>query len=105
VRERAQNIEEQVALVDQVRLKPEEPGAASAFDIDAIDNNPDFVNHPLREVHELCASMADGSCLFGREDLPFMRLVGKCDEKTLPSIRLFYQINAAHRLGLDDEGD
>lgn len=101
MRERAQSIEEYVGLVDQAIFELEELGAASDFDIDAIDVNLDFVNRLLGEVRELRASMADGSYLFGRQNLPFMRLVRKCDEKTLPFVRLFYRINETHRRGLD----
>jgi hypothetical protein len=30
-----------------------------------------------------------------------MRLLKRADEKTLPFIKLFYQINQTHKLGLD----
>jgi len=43
--------------------------------------------------------------LFGREDLPFMRLVKRSNEKALPFIRLFYRINHTHKQGLDIPGD
>lgn len=103
--DRARTVEEYIGLVDQVIFELEELGATSGFDIDAIDVNLDFINRLLGEVRELRASMADGSYLFGREDLPFMRLIGKSAAKTLPFIRLFYQINATHRYGLDLGGD
>ena len=56
-------------------------------------------------MRKLRADMADGSYLFGRQDLPFMRLLRKADEKTLPFIRLFYQINETHKHGLDIQND
>lgn len=59
----------------------------------------------MREVREQRTSMEDGSCLFGRGGLPFMRLVRNCSEKTPPFMRLFYWINATHRSGLDLEAD
>ena len=102
---RAQSVEEYVGLVDQAIFELEELGAASGFDIEAIDVNLDFINRVLGEVRALRASMADGSYLFGRQDLPFMRLIRGCDETTLPFIRLFYQINETHRRGLDVSGD
>jgi hypothetical protein len=49
--------------------------------------------------------MANGSYLFGRGDLPFMRLVKRSSEKTLPFIRLFYRINQTHKQGLDISAD
>ena len=89
--ERARTVEEYVDLVDQVIFDLEE----------LIDSSPAYLEQLLKEVRELRASMADGSYLFGREDLPFMRLVKRSSEKTLPFIRLFYRINETHKLGLD----
>jgi hypothetical protein len=34
-----------------------------------------------------------------------MRLLRKADEKTLPFIRLFYQINETHKHGLDIQSE
>ena len=50
-------------------------------------------------------SMRDGSYQFGRRDLPMMRVVKQHSEADLPCIRLFYDINETHRLGLDVAGD
>jgi hypothetical protein len=55
----------------------------------------------LKEVRQLRASMADGSYQFGRNDLPFMRIVKLRNDSDLPFIRLFYDINQTHRQGLD----
>jgi len=103
--ERANTAEEYVELVDQVIFDLEELMASTAFDIDEIDNSPVYLGLLLKEVRELRASMADGSYLFGREDLPFMRLVKRSNEKALPFIRLFYRINQTHKQGLDIPGD
>lgn len=99
--ERAQSAEEYAGLVDQVIFELEELGASTAYDTEAIDVNTTFLEVLLGEVRKLRADMADGSYLFGRQDLPFMRLLRKADEKTLPFIRLFYQINETHKHGLD----
>lgn len=99
--ERASTAQEYVELVDQVIFDLEELLASTAYDIDEIDNSPAYLGILLKEVRELRESMADGSYLFGREDLPFMRLVKKSSEKTLPFIRLFYRINQTHKQGLD----
>ena len=103
--ERASTAEEYVELVDQVIFDLEELMASTDFDIDEIDNSPAYLGLLLKEVRELRASMADGSYLFGREDLPFMRLVKRSNEKALPFIRLFYRINQTHKQGLDIPGD
>ena len=99
--ERARTAEEYVELVDQVIFDLEELMASTAYDIDDIEGSPAYLGLLLKEVRELRASLADGSYLFGRQDLPFMRLVKKSDEKTLPFIRLFYRINQTHKQGLD----
>jgi hypothetical protein len=103
--ERASTTEEYVELVDQVIFDLEELMASTAYDIDEIDDTPAYLDLLLKEVRELRESMGNGSYLFGREDLPFMRLVKRSNEKTLPFIRLFYRINQTHRLGLDISGD
>ena len=103
--ERASTAEEYVELVDQVIFDLEELTASTAFDFDETDNSPAYLGLLLKEVRELRASMADGSYVFGREDLPFMRLVKRSNEKALPFIRLFYRINQTHKQGLDIPGD
>lgn len=87
-------------LVDQVIFDLEELLASAAYDIDDIAESPVDLDVLLKEVKELRRSMADGSYLFGRGDLPFMRLMKRGDEKTLPFIRLFYRINQTHKQGL-----
>ena len=99
--ERARTAQEYVELVDQVIFDLEELIASTAYDVDEIDSTPAFLGLLLKEVRELRASMADGSYLFGRQDLPFMRLVKRSNENTLPFIRMFYRINQTHKLGLD----
>ena len=99
--ERASTTQEYVDLVDQVIFDLEELQSSTAYDIDDIEGVPAYLDVLLKEVRDLRVSMADGSYLFGREDLPFMRLVKRSNEKALPFIRLFYRINQTHKLGLD----
>jgi len=103
--QRAKTAEEYAGLVDQVIFELEEFAATMNADVEAIDVNMTFLEMLLAEVRKLRTEMADGSYLFGRNDLPFMRLVKKGDEKTLPFIRLFYRINETHRQGLDVPAD
>jgi hypothetical protein len=103
--ERARTVEEYTGLVDQVIFDLEDLRSSSEFDIEAIEVNTSFVDLLLEEVRTLRKSMADGSYLFGREDLPFMRLVKKSNEKDLPFIKLFFQINQTHKQGLDIQED
>jgi hypothetical protein len=103
--ERARTTEEYVELVNQVIFDLEELMASTAYEIDEIDNSAGYLDLLLKEVRELRESMANGSYLFGRGDLPFMRLVKRSNEKTLPFIRLFYRINQTHKQGLDISAD
>lgn len=99
--ERAHSAEEYVGLVDQVIFDLEELRASTDYDMEAIDTNTAWLGLLLDELRELRASMADGSYLFGRNDLPFMRIVKRHSERELPFIRLLYQINETHTQGLD----
>lgn len=99
--DRARSAEEYAELVDQAIFDLKELRASTDYDIEAIDTNTAYLGVLLEELRELRASMADGSYLFGRNDLPFMRIVKRHSERELPFIKLLYQINATHRQGLD----
>jgi len=98
---RARTAKEYASLVDQVIGELQDILDATRFDYDDVENNTDFVEVLLTEIRELRASMADGSYRFGRNDLPFMRIVKVHNDSDLPCIRLFYDINQTHREGLD----
>jgi hypothetical protein len=49
--------------------------------------------------------MADGSYRFGKDHLPFVKVVERQDERVLPFKQLLLKINETHIHGLDvDEG-
>ena len=98
---RAKTAAEYVTLVDQAIDELQDMIEAASFDYDELDSNPGFVNVLLKEMRALRASMADGSYQFGRNDLPWMRIVKQHTRQDLPCIRLFYLINQTHREGLD----
>jgi hypothetical protein len=98
---RAKTVEEYASLVEQVIGELQDILDASRFDFDDVESNTDYVEVLLKEVRQLRASMADGSYQFGRNDLPFMRIVKLRNDSDLPFIRLFYDINQTHRQGLD----
>ena len=97
--------EQYAALVQQAIDELGDIIEASNFDVDEIDANLEFVEVLLRELRTMRESMRDGSYQFGRRDLPMMRVVKQHSEDDLPCIRLFYDINETHRLGLDVDGD
>ncbi|MCG6900686.1 MAG: general secretion pathway protein GspF [Gammaproteobacteria bacterium] len=98
---RAKSAKEYASLVDQVIAELQDVLDAARFDFDEVESNTDHVEVLLKEMRDLRASMADGSYQFGRNDLPFMRIVKAHNDSDLPFIRLFYDINQTHRQGLD----
>lgn len=99
--DRARTAEEYVDLVKQVIFELEDMQAASAWDIDELASENTLVNVLLEEMRELHASMQKGEYLFGRQELPFMRLLKGVSNNDLPFLRLFYMINRTHTQGLD----
>jgi hypothetical protein len=102
--ERARTADEYVELVRQVMFELEDLQAASAYDIDEIGSESGLVSMLLQEMRELYDSMQKGDYLFGRQDLPFMRLLNNASESDLPFLKLFYKINRTHTQGLDITG-
>ncbi len=102
---RARTPEEYVNLIEQVidELQDIEEVTGYAFDDD--QGNLSFINVLMKDIRELRASMADGTYQFGRNDLPYMRIVKKLTDMQLPCIRLLYMINQTHKEGLDLQGD
>ena len=99
--ERAQTADEYIELVRQVIFELEDLRDASAYDIDDMAAENTLVNLLLQEMRELYASMEKGDYLFGRQNLPFMRLLKNAGEGDLPFLKLFYKINRTHTQGLD----
>jgi len=87
-------------LVKQAIDELEDIIEASNFDVDEVDANLAYVEVLLRELREMRAAMRNGTYQFGRQDLPMMRIVKQHTERDLPCIRLFYDINQTHRMGL-----
>ena len=98
---RAKTAEEYARLVEQVIDELQDILDAARFDFDDVESNTDYVDVLLKEMREFRTSMTDGSYQFGRNDLPFMRIVKAHDDNDLPCIRLFYDINQTHHEGLD----
>mgnify|MGYP001603820480 FL=1 len=99
--ERARTADEYIELVRQVMFELEDLQEASAYDIDEMASENTLVNMLLQEMRELYGNMQKGDYLFGRQDLPFMRLLKNVSEGDLPFLKLFYKINRTHTQGLD----
>ena len=93
--------EEYVSLVDQALFEIEDLRMAMEYDMDSLGGAGEFLDLLEREVKTLRAAMADGSYRFGKEDLPFMKLVESQDERLLPFKYLFATINRTHKQGLN----
>ncbi len=98
---RPKTAEAYVELVDQALFEIEDLRAAAEYDMDSLGAATEFLEELERDVRALRASMADGSYLFGKEDLRFVNVVAKQDERILPFKRLLLKINETHRNGLD----
>jgi hypothetical protein len=102
---RAKTAEEYVRLIEQVIDELGDIREVSRYAFDDDQGNCSFVDPLMKEMRELRASMADVSYQFGRNDLPYMRIVKKLSEMQLPCVRLLYMINQTHREGLDLQGE
>lgn len=99
--DRAHSAEEYVALIDQVIFDLGELRSSSGYDMEELEPYSPALDLLLQEVRDLRQSLADGSYLFGRNELAFMRIVRKFSAQQLPFIELFYRINRTHTQGLD----
>ena len=97
---RAKTPQEYVKLIEQVIGELDDIKEVSAYAFDDDQGNLSFVDVLMKDMRELRASMTDGTYQFGRNDLPYMRVVKKLSDMQLPCIRLLYMINQTHREGL-----
>jgi len=95
--------EEYVDLVDQALFEIEDLRLAAEYDMDSLGAATEFLEDLERDVRKLRESMADGSYQFGKENLPFAKVVEKQDERILPFKLLLLKINETHVKGLDVE--
>ena len=73
--------------------------------MDSMGAANEFLEELERDVRKLRESMADGSYRFGKNNLPFVKVVEMQDERILPFKSLLLKINETHIKGLEvDEG-
>lgn len=97
--------EQYVDLVDQAIFEIEDLRLAAEYDMESMGAATEFLSELEQDVRALRESMADGSYRFGKEDLPFVKVVENQDERILPFKQLLLKINETHIKGLDgDEG-
>lgn len=97
--------EQYVDLVDQAIFEIEDLRLAAEYDMESMGAANEFLSELEQDVRALRDSMADGSYRFGKENLPFVKVVENQDERILPFRQLLLKINETHIKGLDvDEG-
>jgi hypothetical protein len=101
---RPKTAEEYVDLVDQALFEIEDLRMAAEYDMDSMGAAMEFLEDLARDVRKLRDSMADGSYMFGKENLPFFKIAEQQDERFLPFRQLLLKINETHINGLDAEG-
>ena len=102
---RPKTAEQYVDLIDQAIFEIEELRLASEYDTDGMGGASSFMDELEQEIRALRRSMVDGEYAFGKEDLPYMGIVDKADERLLPFKYLLRMINETHTKGLDVDED
>lgn len=98
---RPKTAEAYVDLVDQALFEIEDLRLSAEYDMDSMGAATEFLAELEQDVRRLRDSMADGSYRFGKEDLPFVKVVAHQDERILPFKQLLLKINETHVNGLD----
>ena len=93
--------EQYVDLVDQAIFEIEDLRLAAEYDMDSMGAATEFLEELEQDVRKLRASMGDGSYRFGKENLPFVKVIENQDERILPFKQLLLKINETHIKGLD----
>ena len=97
--------EQYVDLVDQAIFEIEDLRMAAEYDMESMGAATEFLSELERDMRELRDSMADGSYRFGKQDLPYVRVVEQQDERILPFKQLLLKINETHINGLEVDED
>jgi len=97
--------EQYVDLVDQAIFEIEDLRMAAEYDMDSMGAANEFLSELERDMRKLRDSMADGSYRFGKDNLPYVRVIENEDERILPFKQLLLKINETHIKGLEIEED
>jgi hypothetical protein len=99
----ARTVEEYVNLLDQAIFETEELEIVAEFDMESMGATASFVDSLKKTLRDMRKSMEDGGYRFENKDLPFMKIVERYDERSLPFKFLLRRINDTHRYGLNVE--
>ena len=102
---RPKTAEQYIDLIDQALFEIGDLRAAAEYDGESMAGVTEFLGNLERDVSAIRQAMVEGRYQFGGNDLPFMRIVERQDDRVLPFKYLLRMINATHRLGLDVDGE
>ena len=97
--------EQYVDLVDQALFEIEDLRLAAEYDMESMGAATEFLGELENDIRALRDSMADGTYRFGKDDLPFVKVVEHQDERILPFKQLLLKINETHTNGLEVDED
>ena len=97
--------EQSVDLVDQALFEIEDLRLAAEYDMESMGAATEFLGELENDIRALRDSMADGTYRFGKDDLPFVKVVEHQDERILPFKQLLLKINETHTNGLEVDED
>ncbi|HED15629.1 MAG TPA: general secretion pathway protein GspF [Gammaproteobacteria bacterium] len=98
---RARTTEEYIRLIEEAIYETEELRVAAEYDMESMGGVAGFVDQLEASMRELYNSMKEGSYRFADKDLPYMELLNKQNDRSLPFKHLLNVINTTHRKGLD----
>jgi hypothetical protein len=105
--QRARSAEEYAEFVKQARFEVDDLRNCLMYDMDEIGETgrfPVFLDPLAQTIDDLYQSMCSGTYNFGREDLPFVKILDR-HANDIPFYLLLRQINETHRYGLDVDED
>ncbi len=102
---RPKTADEYVELINQALFEIDDLRAALEYDSDSMGGVEAFLGQLDTDVRGLKQAMLEGRYQFGGDQLPFMKIVERQDERVLPFKYLLRVIDATHRMGLNVDGD
>lgn len=101
---RPKTAEQYVDMVEQAIVEVDELRSSYEYDIEEMGSVPTYLDALEQMLQHLHDSMADGSYVFGNDNLPFMEIVNR-NRGRIPFADLLAMINKTHKEGLDIDSE